>query len=100
MSSTTWSKLRGRGPPDGFQLRKRELDGIEVRAVRGEEAEAGPDVFSRRWTSGCLWMARLSRTTTSPGRSVGASTCSTEARKMGLSRSPSQTAGVLQALDA
>jgi len=39
---------RARGEHEGFQLRKRELDGIEVRAVRGEEAEAGPGLFNRR----------------------------------------------------
>jgi hypothetical protein len=32
---------------EGFQLGKRELDGIEVRAIRREEAEARPDPFDR-----------------------------------------------------
>ena len=46
-------------------------------------------------TAGCLWTARLSSTTMSPGRSVGTRTCSTYAWKLGLSMGPSNTAGAL-----
>jgi len=38
---------RSRRPQERLQLRKRHLDRIEVRAVRGQEAEPRPDAFDR-----------------------------------------------------
>ena len=37
---------RSRGAEEGFQLRKRELDRIEVRTIGWEKAETGPDAFN------------------------------------------------------
>lgn len=37
-----------RGAQEGLQLRKRHLDGIEVRTVRGQEPEARADAFDGR----------------------------------------------------
>jgi hypothetical protein len=45
---------------------------------------------------GLLVRGELSSTTTSPGCSVGTSTCSTYARKLGLSIGPSKTAGAVR----
>ena len=38
---------RSRGAQEGFQLRKREFDRIEVRTVRRQKAEPGADAFNR-----------------------------------------------------
>ncbi len=38
---------RSRGAQERLQLRKRHFDGIEVRTVRGQEAEARADAFDR-----------------------------------------------------
>ena len=38
---------RARRPEKRFQLRKGELDRIEIRTVGREEAKAGPDAFNR-----------------------------------------------------
>src|SRR5215210_5844901 len=44
-------------------------------------------------TPATLWLPRLSATTVSPGRSAGASICSTQARKAGPSTALSSTSG-------
>ena len=58
-----------------FHFGEREFDWIEVGAVGSEKAELGaPRLRWRRGPPVVLWTARLSRTTTSPGWSVGAKT--------------------------
>jgi hypothetical protein len=81
------------GPQERFQFGEGELDPIEVRTVGREEPHVWPTRPIAIRTSGCLCAARLSSTTTSPGCSVGTSTGSTYARKLGLSIGPSKTAG-------
>jgi hypothetical protein len=48
VSSTTWSKLRGRAArKKRFQLREREFDGVEVRTVGRQKAYARAHAFDR-----------------------------------------------------
>ena len=54
-----------------FQFGEGEFDRIEVGAVGWEKPELGATASMAARTSGCLWTARLSRTTTSPGWNVG-----------------------------
>jgi len=48
-SSTTWSNVRGRAArKNAFNFRKRELDGSEVRTVRGQKSQLCPRAGNRR----------------------------------------------------
>ena len=78
---------------EGSQFRTYELNRIEVRTVGREEPEVRARALNGRVHRGLLCTTRLSSTTTSPGRNAGTSTCSTEARNVGLSIGPSNTAG-------
>ncbi len=90
---------RTRGAQAGFLFGARVFDRIEVGAVRRKNHSCAPDLLrSLSRTSGCLCTARLTSTTTSPGRSVGTRTCSTYASNVGLSIGPSNTASARQPL--
>ena len=65
------------GAQECLQSRKREFDRIEVGTVGRQEVQARPGLFDRRPDLGLLCTARLSSTTTSPGRNVGTRICST-----------------------
>ena len=65
---------RSSGAQEGSQLRKRELDRIEIRTVGGRKRSRAPTRSMATCTAGCLCMAKLSSTTTSPGWSVGTRT--------------------------
>lgn len=63
---------------NAFSLAKAGSIGLKVRTVGLEEPELGADGFDRGAHAGCLWTARLSRTTTCPGHNVGTRTRSTK----------------------
>ena len=81
-----------RGAEERLQFGEGQFDRIEVGTVGRENRSSAPACSIATRTSGCLWAARLSSTTTSPGRSVGTRTCSTYARNVTLSIGPSKTA--------
>ena len=45
---------RARGAQEGFQLRERQFDRVEVRTVRRQEPKPGPDALNRRLDLGLL----------------------------------------------
>jgi hypothetical protein len=97
MRLQTCSKLRGRAArKKAFSFANASSIGLKSGLYGGRNRSRAPACSIAVCTSGCLWTARLSRTTTSPGRSVGTNTCSTYARNVGLSMGPSNTAGALR----
>ena len=68
---------RSRGAQERFQFGEGLFDRIEVWAVGREKTEDAPAASIAARIAGCLWTAKLSSTTTSPGRRVGTRTCST-----------------------
>ena len=60
-----------------FELRPQLLDRVVVRTVRRQGQDAGPRRSIDSATCGARWGLRLSKITTSPGWSSGASTSST-----------------------
>ena len=60
-----------------FQFRKRQLDGIEVRAVRRQKSDEGSGAFDGGVCVRVFVDGEVIEDATSPGRSVGTSTCST-----------------------
>lgn len=81
-----------RRPQEGFEFGEGLFDRIEVGTVGRQKLDPAPTASIAVRISGCLCTAKLSRTTTSPGRSVGTNTWSTYARKVGVSMGPSNTA--------
>ena len=61
---------------EGFQLREGLFDRVEVGAIGRKKADGGPGPRDGG-ANLRLFGSKLSSTTTSPGRNVGASTCST-----------------------
>ena len=96
-SSTTWSKVRGRAArKKAFSFANACSIGLKSGLYGGRKRSRAPTRSIAACTAGCLCIARLSSTTTSPGCSVGTRTCSTYARKVGLSIGPSKTAGAVR----
>ena len=89
MVAQSSSRARPR-PPAGWSAASRST----AQSDSGRGCTSGENRASR--TAGLRCTDRLSNTTTSPGRSVGASTCSMEARKLTPSIGPSKTAGAVR----
>ena len=83
----------GGGAEQALELAEGEFDRVQVGAIWGKVEQRRPRASIASRTPATLWLPRLSATTVSPGRSVGASICSTQARKAGPWIAPSSTSG-------
>src|ERR1019366_3066041 len=78
---------------DLFDLAPHRLDGIEVWRIRRQIERRAPTASRASRTPRILCVARLSRTTTSPGRRAGASPCLTRAKNISPFMGPSKSQG-------
>ena len=77
----------------GLELGEGIFDRIEVGTVGRQVEQLGAAGLDGLLTPATLWAGRLSMTTISPGRRVGTSICSTQARKHSPSIGPSRSIG-------